>query len=563
MTKRIPFSAALFLTAVFNFNYSFAQQWGDYTLYSVQNNTNAYLIDTNSTTFHTWNLTGSTGYSCYLLPGGDLIRTINHNGNSFMGGGITGEVQKVDYAGTLLWDYVYSTSTYCMHHDICPMPNGNVLLISYESKTASEATAMGSSVNHIMWPDKIVEVQPSGATGGNIVWEWHSWDHTVQSVNSSAINYGVVADHPELFNLNYQNTTQTSDWLHMNGIDYNSTLDEITFTSHFWNEIYVIDHSTTTAEAATHAGGNSGKGGDLLYRWGNPTAYGASGTTIFNTVHDAHWIPAGCPMANYLVAYNNNGISNNQSSVDIISPPYNGYNFDHTAGTAYTPSTYTFRHACNGHNNNMGSSEQFPNGNMLVCIAQSGTMYEIDSNGTSLWTKTVSGTIPQAHRYTACYVSGTQPTAPTVTQSGSTLTSTSGTTYQWYYNGNLIAGATNQSYSPSQDGNYQVKISDASGCASELSDAFSFIGSGIKAVTVNAGYFTLYPNPSNGIVFINQNYFTAANYRVTVFDALGNKILQSENNKTVDLSAFSSGLYFVSISIENGMTVNAKINLLK
>ena len=42
-----------------------------------------------------------------------------------------------------------------------------------------------------------------------------------------------------------------------------------------FSELWVIDHSTKTAEAAIHEGGRSGKGGDLLYRWGNPRAYRA------------------------------------------------------------------------------------------------------------------------------------------------------------------------------------------------------------------------------------------------------------------------------------------------
>ena len=59
----------------------------------------------------------------------------------------------------------------------------------------------------------------------------------------------------------------------VNSVDYNEAFDQIILSSHNFNEIWVIDHSTTTAQAASHSGGNSGMGGDLLYRWGNPRAY--------------------------------------------------------------------------------------------------------------------------------------------------------------------------------------------------------------------------------------------------------------------------------------------------
>jgi len=133
----VKFTFSIFFAIFFfAFTSAKAQQWGAYTLYSVQNSTTTSLIDTNSTVYHTWTHTSAnkTGYSSYLLAGGDLVRTIALTGTTFTGGGVTGKVQKVDWNGTVLWDFTYSSSTYCMHHDICPMPNGNVLLISYNQK---------------------------------------------------------------------------------------------------------------------------------------------------------------------------------------------------------------------------------------------------------------------------------------------------------------------------------------------------------------------------------------------------------------------------------------------
>ena len=542
---------------------SIAQQWGDYTLYSTTGSGNAYLVDTNGTTYHTWTFgtTSHTGYSTYMMPGGTLVRSVAHSGNSFNGGGMTGEVQKVDWNGNIIWDYVYSNTQYCMHHDICPMPNGNVMLISYELKTAAEVTAAGSSSSILMWPDKIVEVQPTGATTGTIVWEWHVWDHLVQNVDSTKANYHAsILDHPELLNINYQ--TQ-KDWMHMNGIDYNPLLDQVVVSSHNMDEMYVIDHSTTSAEAAGHSGGNSGKGGDFLYRWGNPASYTATGTTDFNVIHDAHWVPLDCPRAGYLVGYNNNGISNIQSCVDMINPPYDGYNYLHTAGTAYAPSAYNFRHACNGHNGNMGNSQQLPNGNMLVCVAQSGYIYEIDSNQNIIWSKSVTGTSPHAYRYTACYTAGTQPATPLITNGSDTLfSSTQANSYTWYFNGTVIAGATDQFYIPSQNGNYQVQAIDAGGCTSEISFPYSFVSLSIYNVPSERS-LKLFPNPSTGLVKIEGAFSYAVNFDVVVTDLIGKVILKAHNQKSVDLSAFENGLYNFTVLSEDGRLLSQKMTLVK
>jgi hypothetical protein len=434
-----------------------SQTYEGYTLYAPQNGTKAYLTDLTGSTYHTWTFSSgsTTCYSTYMLAGGSLVRTVNHAGNSFSGGPVSGEVQKVDYSGTVTWDYVYSTTAYCSHHDIHPMPNGNVLLIAYEAKTAAEVTAAGCSQNIIIWPDKIVEIQPSGTSGGTVVWEWHAWDHLVQHYDATKNNYGVVASHPELLNINY-NTAK--DWMHVNGIDYNEALDQIVFSSHMLNEVYVIDHSTTTAQAASHTGGNSGKGGDILYRWGNPAAYETSGTTDFNVVHDAHWVPSDNPnFPNSLCAFNNKGGTGSKSCVDIFTPPYNGYNYSLTPGSAYAPATYTWRHTYSGSaTQDMGNSQQLPNGNTLVCIAQSGFIYEINSSQTQVWSKSVGSTVAKSYRYPPCYLTGSFSATASATSnsicSGSStqlnVTATGGTAYSFSWTSSP-SGFTSSLQSPS------------------------------------------------------------------------------------------------------------------
>src|SRR5262249_42027752 len=97
------------------------------------------------------------------------------------------------------------------------------------------------------------------------------------------------------------------DWLHTNSVDYDADHDLVLFSSPRLSEICVIDHGTTTAEAASHAGGRRGHGGDILWRYGNPKNYGAGGDEerrLFGQ-HDARWIRAGRPGAGHVLVFNN------------------------------------------------------------------------------------------------------------------------------------------------------------------------------------------------------------------------------------------------------------------
>lgn len=379
-----------------------AEPFAGYTLFSPNNSRYTYLADMNNSITHTWNHTTNGGYSVYLLENGRILRSAEANNPDIGGGGAAGKVQEIDWSGNLVWNYTYSSSTYLSHHDIEPLPNGNVLLIAWEVKTASQARQAGYSSYVELWPDHIVEIQPVGSTGGNIVWAWHAWDHLIQDYDASKDNYGDVGDHPELLDINMSGGAGPSggDWMHLNGISYNPDLDQIVCSSHTLDELYVIDHSTTTEEAAGHTGGNSGMGGDILYRWGNPSNYDAPGSAYFNVVHSSVWIPAGLPGAGHIMAFNNRE-GQGTSIVAEIAPPVDSEGHYHIGqDSAFGPSAPIWTYTASGfYSNHLGGCQRLPNGNTLIVESTSGYMFEVNSAGVTQWSYARGGEISRALRY--------------------------------------------------------------------------------------------------------------------------------------------------------------------
>lgn len=378
--------------------YSNAQPYPGYTLYTASS-TRTNLLDLNNNVVKFWTHTRSGGYSVYLLENGQLIRPALSTGSSLNGGGAAGIVQKYSWSGSLVWEYTYSSSTVRSHHDICPLPNGNVLLIAWEVKTAAQAVAAGLNHSASIWPDHIIEVQPSGATGGTIVWQWHAWDHLIQDYDPTKANYGVVANHPELLDINV-GSASSGDWMHVNGISYNARLDQIVFSSHELDEIYVIDHSTTTEQAAGHTGGRSGKGGDILYRWGRPSNYRAPGSQVFNVVHSGCWIPDSVPGGGHIMAFNNREGTNSSIVVELVPPVDSSGNYSFTPGTSYAPDSPIWTYSASGfYSNHLGGCQRLPNGNTIISESTSGNLFEVTSAGTVVWNYSPGGEIVRVLRY--------------------------------------------------------------------------------------------------------------------------------------------------------------------
>jgi hypothetical protein len=385
-----------------------------YTLFSPMRSQTTYLIDIFGQQVNSWNTGYNPGLSGYLLEDGRLLRTGNVGANpTFNGGGSGGAVEIFEWDGTQVWDWQYSENQHRLHHDIEYLPNGNILMIAWELKSEAEAIAAGRNPNLItqgsLWPDEIIEVTPTGPTTGDIVWEWHAWDHLVQDFDSNQANFGDVGDHPELIDVNQANNGN-SDWLHTNGVDYNAELDQILLSVHNLDEIWIIDHSTTTAEAAAHSGGDSGKGGDLLYRWGNPQNYdaGVAADQQLFVQHDARWIEDGFPGADNIMIFSNGQgrPGGNSSSVEEIAPPVDGNgNYTLTPGSAFGPSTTEWTYAANPANSfyaqNISGAHRLENGNTLITNGPAGTSFEVTPAGQTVWQYTnpvnANGTIPQGN----------------------------------------------------------------------------------------------------------------------------------------------------------------------
>ncbi len=407
-----------------------------YTLIAPLRSKFTYLIDMEGRVVHTWESENTPALVPYLLDSGNLLRPATVKGGS-RSPGVGGCVQEFTWDGKLVWDYTFTGKNQHPHHDITRLPNGNILMIISDRKTAAEAAAAGrciEQVREVLNADGIIEVRPTGPTSGEIVWEWHCWDHLVQDNDKTKANFDKVADHPERIDVNFAAKGEfgggkklgkddleklkgtgdlgsdaksdpkapakslpvnlMSDWTHFNCVAYNADLDQIMISVHAFSEIWVIDHSTTKAEAAGSKGGRFGKGGDLLYRWGNPQAYGAGANAdqrLFHQ-HHAHWVPKGLPGAGDVLIFNNGyrRPDGAYSTIEEVILPqkkegaydrkdHTAFNIDKLQWSYVAPKKADFYAAF------ISSAQRLPNGNTLICSGTNGVVFEVTPDKEIVW----------------------------------------------------------------------------------------------------------------------------------------------------------------------------------
>ncbi len=499
-----------------------------YTLFSPVLGTDVYLLDNCGEYVNKWDLDVRPGLMAYLMDDGSLLRTERITSN-FNAGGNAGRVSKYDWDGNLTWRYDISGDNFQSHHDVAVLPNGNILAIVWEAFTKKEVILMGRDpmlTDDELWLEKIVELKPISNTEAEEVWSWHLADHLVQEFDSSLINYGIVSEHPEKMNLNFNGGGSfplggNQDWVHFNGIDYNEDLDQIILSSRHFSEVWIIDHSTTTEEAATNMGGNSGKGGDLLYRWGNPRTYnrGENGDQQFYLQHDATWIKIGDEQEWGFSVYNN-GTGRpgpDFSQVDLVKLPIlpdNTYEINDSLPFGPLEPSLTINQFDGNtfFNTNISGSELLPNGNALICVGGIGEFSEIDtSNLERVWHYIVPLSADDA------VAQGT--------------TTSANSTFKIRRYDLDFPGFENKDLTP---------IGPI-----ELDPLPNNCVVSTKNFSQNLRELNVWPNPAQHKIYISGEFNGKTNFQI--YDALGNLQFSESlfSGEQLDISNLSAGLYFL------------------
>ena len=340
--------------------------------------TKSYLLDKTGKRVHEWNFDTKLGNDFEILPDGRAIGMFKVDSPAFSFGGFGGSIRIINPDSSIEWQYDYVSDNYVAHHDVEILPNGNVLFLAWEKIDPTVAQNNGVDFNANIYPEKLIEVDPETNT---IVWEWNSWDHIIQDFDSNLPHYGIVKDNPQLININYS-LPEDGDIMHANGIDYDATNDLVFMSVNFFSEVWVIDHSTSTSEAAGHSGGNYNKGGDLIYRFGNPEAYNnTAGTRIFYNNHFPNLLEDNEPGAGNILIFVNRGQNIDQSTVYELKLPTS---LNLVPDTNNEPEVVWSFTDSNLFNPKISGAVRLLNGNTLICEGDYG-FWEVTSNGEVVW----------------------------------------------------------------------------------------------------------------------------------------------------------------------------------
>ncbi|MFT4523303.1 MAG: hypothetical protein ACI8ZN_002256 [Bacteroidia bacterium] len=365
-----------------------------YTLMPPFASSDVHLLNNCGHVVNTWKTSATPGANTILKSNGNLLRSVHVENPFNLAGGNGGRLEEYNWEGELVWSMDLYSDTFSQHHDFKIMPNGNILVLIWELVPNQIALDNGKQLDGLpedVWQESIWELKPEADSGAAIVWKWNTLSHIVQDADKTKINYGEISEHPELIDFNSHIISNLQDWLHFNSIDYNADLDQIMVSCHGLSEIYIIDHSTTQAQSSGHFGGKQNKGGDILFRYGNPQIYGRGGAIdqVSFKQHDAQWIKKGFANAGQIIFFNNGG-ARKYSSIDRFAPVVDGpgsylLQTNKPFGPAGYDWTYTAPNQTDFYSVNMSAVQPLSNGHLLITESTKGHIFELDQNQKITW----------------------------------------------------------------------------------------------------------------------------------------------------------------------------------
>ena len=379
-----------------------------------------YLVDTEGNVVHKWKST-ATEYAgrgffmektARLTETGSIIQGLSTSpapGHLYEGERV---LQELDWDGNLVWAFSDPREGYLYHHNFKRIWNNHlndwtIIFTSRFPMTQEQAVAAGAdpSVEWDAAPDGVVEVDMNG----NVVWEWLSLDHVIQDQNPDWPNYGVLAEHPERFDLNW-GAGLSGDFIHQNALDYHREKDQIVVNNDRMGELYVIDHGGTFVVEDFEASKAlaAGPKGDIIFRWGNPALYDSGEAPNYNPDgdattegdrmlfhhHDTQWIKEGLPGAgNFLIFDNGSRRAGGYFSVLLEVNPYDGaypdapYLPEMKAGGPANQIVWSFQsvNPNSFYSRNISGTQRLANGNTLGIAGRAGHVFQVTPEGEVVW----------------------------------------------------------------------------------------------------------------------------------------------------------------------------------
>lgn len=508
------------------------------------NQPNVYLLNNCGEIVHTWEgePDDRPGNTAYLLEDGRLIKT-KRNANVTSdriwagGGGATVEIR--DWDNNLEWSYTMNDSLRRLHHDIAVIEKNNrltILMLAWEIKNLDEIIEAGRDTTGMaaqeLWPDFLIEIDPAT---DEVVWEWHAWDHLIQDFDPSKNNFGVIGDNPGRFDVNLdRNGLGNADWMHSNSIDWDPANDNVLLSVPYFNEVYIIDHTTTTEQAATNVGGLSKIGGDIMFRWGNPINYD-QGDSTHQTLffqHDAAFIDDfvdGFDPNFGKVSVFNNQAGSNFSTANIFAPSFEMYDWAYLKeNNRFLPNDHeiTLTHPEDPtrlYSTGLSSVQYLNNGNYLITSGRFGYTFELTPDNEIVWE----------------YITPTR--GPNrVEQGDTTLMINNNLTFRVFRYPMNYSAFDGRDLSPKGYLELNPNITYCDELTS-VEDLVTKIG------------LQIYPNPASEMITIkwdNGKYID-----VNIFNAMGQNVESHSRinggRKYFDTSQWNSGIYYLQINNEN------------